>query len=252
MHRSFDEYRTAYQHVAMERRDGILEVRLHTDGGPLLWGAGPHTELGWALREIGGDPGNRVVILTGTGTEFIARLDDSWVGPMTPPKWERIYTNGKRLLAALLDIEVPVIAAVNGKATVHAELAVLSDIVLATPETVFSDAPHFRFGTVPGDGVHAVWSTLLGVNRARYFLLTGQRISAAEAKDLGVVNEVVPAAELLPRAYELAEALCQQDDITLRYTREVMTEPLRRLVAERVGHGLALEGLGAFATWPAG
>ena len=191
-------------------------------------------------------------MLTGTGDEFIARLDDSWVGAMTPPKWERIYTNGKRLLTALLDIEVPVIGAINGRATVHAELALLSDIVLATPATVFSDAPHFRFGTVPGDGVHVVWSTLLGVNRARYFLLTGQRITAEEARDLGVVNEVIAAADLLSRAHALARDLCKQDDITLRYTREVMTEPLRRLVAGRIGHGLALEGLGAFATWPSG
>lgn len=250
MQRSFERYRDAYRHIAMTREEGVLELRLHTDGGPLVWGAGPHSELGWAFREIGGDPANRVVVLTGTGTEFIARLDDSWVGAMTPPKWERIYTDGKRLLTALLDIEVPVIGAINGRATVHAELALLSDIVLAASTTVFSDAPHFRFGTVPGDGVHAIWSTLLGVNRARYFLLTGQRIGADEARDLGVVNEVVADEDLLPRARTLARELCGQDDITLRYTREVMIEPLRRLVAGRIGHGLALEGLGAFATWP--
>ena len=129
MIRAFEEYQHAYRHVAMTREDGVLELRLHTDGGPLVWGDGPHSELGRCFWDVGSDPANRVIILTGTGNEFIGRLDDSWVGAMTPEKWNRIFTNGKRLLQALLDIEVPVIGAVNGKATVHAELALLSDIV---------------------------------------------------------------------------------------------------------------------------
>jgi enoyl-CoA hydratase/carnithine racemase len=248
--RSFDEYRQAYRHVAMTRDDGVLELRLHTEGGPLVWGAEPHTELGHCFREIGADPTNRVVILTGTGEEFIARLDDSWVGPMTPAKWERIYTDGRRLLQALLDVEVPMVAAVNGRAVVHAELAVLCDLVIASDDAVFQDAPHFRYGTVPGDGVHLVWPHLLGANRGRWFVLTGQRIGADEALRLGLVGEVHPRERLQERAWELARQLARQPDITLRYTREALAEPLRRVVASGLGHGLALEGLGAFETWP--
>ena len=116
---------------------------------------------------------------------------------MTPAKWNRIYTNGKRLLSALLDIEVPVVAAINGPASVHAELALLSDIVIASDDSYLQDAPHFRYGTVPGDGVQAIWPLLLGPNRGRFFLLTGQRISAIEAQQLGVVAEVHPRSELL-------------------------------------------------------
>jgi enoyl-CoA hydratase/carnithine racemase len=250
--RVFDEYRNAYRHVVMTREAGILELRLHSDGGPLVWGASPHTELGHCFREIGADPTNRVVILTGSGDEFIARLDDSWVGPMTPAKWERIYTNGKRLLHALLDIEVPVVAAVNGKATVHAEIALLCDLVIASEHAVFQDAPHFRHGTVPGDGVHIVWPHLLGANRGRWFVLTGQRLSASEAHQLGLVGEVVPHDQLRDRAWQLATELCRQPDIVLRYTREALVEPLRRLLAGGLGHGLALEGLGAFESWPTG
>lgn len=252
MRASFDQYSVRYRHVAMTRRDGVLELRLHSDGGPLVWGDGPHSELGDCFAEVGTDPENRVVILTGTGPEFIARLDDSWVGAMTPATWSRIYTHGKRLLAGLLDIEVPVIAAVNGRATVHAELAVLADIVLASEDAVFADAPHFRHGTVPGDGVHVVWPLLLGPNRGRYFLLTGQRLSAREAHALGVVSEVVAPEHLVERAWELARELCRQPDTTLRYTRVALTQQLRRLLLDHVGHGLALEGLGAFASWPTG
>ncbi len=233
----------------MRREDGILELRLHTDDGPLIWGDGPHAELGNCFSDVGRDTDNRVV-LTATGDQFCTRIDTSWFGPMTPSKWARIYTNGKRLLQALLDIEVPVIAAVNGPASVHAEVAVLADVVVAAEHSYFQDSPHFRFGTVPGDGVHVVWPLLLGPNRGRYFLLTGQKISAAEALGLGIVGEVVPGETLQARAWELARLLCRQPDTTLRYTRVAVTEQLRRAVRDGISHGLALEGLAAHETWP--
>ena len=231
---------------------GVLEMRLHTNGGPLVWGDDAHTELVYAFTDVGGDPGNRVVLLTGTGNRFIANLDDSLSGTMTPAKWDKIYAHGKRLLQRLLEIPVPIIAAINGPATVHAEIAVLSDIVIAADHTYISDAPHFRYGAVPSDGVHIVWPLLLGYNRGRYFLLTGQRLSASEAQDLGVVNEVVAADRLMERAYELAHTLARQPDTTLRYARDAMTQRLKRLVLDDLAYGLALEGLGAYATWPTG
>jgi len=248
--RPFEEYANSFRHVSMTRRDGILGMRLHSEGGPLVWGDSPHSELGYAFEAVGADRDNRVVILTGTGDNFCARIDKSWVGAMTPAKWDRIYFNGKRLLMKLLDIEVPIIAAINGPARVHAEMAVMSDICVAADTTVFQDAPHFRLGTVPGDGVHLIWQALLGPNRGRYFLLTGQRLSASEALDLGVVSEVLPMADLLPRAWELAAQLAVQADTTLRYTRVALTQNLKRMFTDNLGYGLALEGLNSHATWP--
>jgi enoyl-CoA hydratase/carnithine racemase len=247
---TLSDYEKAYKHVMVRRSDGVLELRLHTDGGSLIWGAGPHTELGSCFEDVAKDPGNRVVILTGTGDTFCARVDKSWAGSMTPAKWDTIYFNGKRLLTNLLNIEVPVIAAINGPARVHAELAVLSDVTIAADTTVFQDAPHFRLGTIPGDGVHVVWQELLGPNRGRYFLLTGQRIAADQALKLGIVNEVVAPGAVLDRAWELARQLAAQADTTLRYTRVALTQHLKRRLLEEVGYGLALEGLNAYATWP--
>jgi len=250
MKTTFDEYSTRYRHVVMQRDAGVLELRLHSDGGPLVWGSGPHTELGYCFADVGSDPDNQVIILTGTGDRFIADLDKSWVGEMTPTRWDEIYRNGKRLLMNLLEIEVPMIAAVNGPATVHAELGLLCDVVLASQTTSFQDAPHFRFGTVPGDGVHVVWPLLLGMNRARHFLLTGRRLSASEALDLGVVAEVHPPEQLMARAHELARELLRQPAITLRYTRVAMTQVIKRMMLDQLGYGLALEGLGAVNHWP--
>src|SRR4051812_15839148 len=111
----FEEYATKYQDIRMQRRNGILEVTFHTKGGPLQWNESAHREFAYAFTEIGADPENKVVILTGTGDVFCAEVDFRSFGALgTPQGWDKIYWEGKRLLMNLLDIEVPMIAAVNG------------------------------------------------------------------------------------------------------------------------------------------
>jgi enoyl-CoA hydratase/carnithine racemase len=252
----FTDYAKSYSHIRMEREDGILEITFHTDGGTLVWGGGPHAQLGPAFYDIGRDHENKIVIMTGTGNSFIEEINSEVLGErlpkskITPSTWDHIYSDAKRLLADLLDIEVPIIAAVNGPVNIHAEIAVLSDIVLAAEHAVFADAPHFPNGLVPGDGVHVIWPYLLGRNRGRYFLLTGQRLSAQEALRLGIVSEVLPADKLMPRARALARQILQQPPLTVRYARVVMTQELKKLMLEHLSHGLALQGLAANEYWP--
>lgn len=246
----FEDYKDRYKFARLERRDGIMQVTLHSKGDSLIWGARPHEELVHVFQDIANDRANKVVILTGTGEAFIDAFREGQVDHIGPEDWDPVLSEGRRLLTNLLDIEVPMIAAVNGPATIHAELALLCDIVLAADHAVFQDAPHFMSGLVPGDGVHIVWPLLLGMNRGRYFLLTGQRIGAAEALDLGLVGEVLPRADLLARAWTLAEELAQQPPLTLRYARSVLTMQLKKLMLDHLGHGLALEGLAAGAYWP--
>ena len=95
---------------------------------------------------------------------------------------------------------------------------------------------------MPGDGSHLVWPILLGLNRGKYFLLTEQTLSAEQALELGIVNEVLPIAELLPRARELAAMLAERSAVTLRYTRVAINMLLRNLMQDGMSHGLALEG----------
>ena len=244
---TFDDYAERYQHINMKRRDGILQITLHTDSDSLRWGLGPHEELARAFADIGGDRDNKIVIMTGTGAEFSGpRASPTTRSPAhgaTAQTWDKIYWDGKRLLMNLLDIEVPMISAINGPAWRHSELPLLCDIVLAAEEASFQDSAHFQGGLVPGDGVHVVYPLIMGLNRGRYFLLTGQTLDAHEARDVGLVNEVLPRDEVLPRAWTLAEELLQQPALVRRYSRVMLTQYVKRAMHDLLGYGLALEGL---------
>jgi enoyl-CoA hydratase/carnithine racemase len=259
------DYERRYPHVAMERREGILEVLFHSGGGELKWNAEVHEELSYVFYDIARDHENRGVILSGSGNAFCAAMDTvggpaglqvAEPAPDTKPAgipsgtWDHIYSDAKYLLMNLLNIEVPIIAAVNGPALIHAELAVMGDIVIASPDTVFQDAPHFPNGVVPGDGVHVVWPLILGPNRGRYFLLTGQKIAAPEALALGVVSEILPREQLMTRAWELAREIVKRPSLAVRYARVALSQNLKELLLENLGYGLALEGLGGAAFWP--
>ena len=242
-----DDYTQRFSNIDFERRGGILAMRLHTNQDSLKWGAvatSIHAQLGRAFYDVAHDPLLRVVILTGTGASFCSEMDLSELPAMNGMEWSRLAEEGRELMMNFLDIGIPVIAAVNGPAYIHAQLPVLADIVLAAEEGEFADMAHFTAGVVPGDGAHTVWLDLLGANRGRYFLLTGQRLGAKEAQALGVVAEVLPRARLMDRAWALATELAAKPIITLRNTRSAFTHPLKRRLLDELSRGLALEGLG--------
>src|SRR6202047_3382080 len=241
----FDDYRDKYENVRMKRENGILEVALHTRGGPLVFNGHVHEALVRAFRDIGDDRENHVVILTGTGNEFCAQITADGFDFFTPTGFDKILREGTKVLENILDIQVPMIAAINGPVTVHSEYALLCDMVITTEHAYLQDTPHPAFGIVPGDCLHVVWPEVIGEIRGRYFLLSGQKLNAAEAKGYGAVNEVVHRETLLPRAWELARYLKKQNPLTLRYTRMALSTRFRRRLQESLSYGLALEGISA-------
>ena len=131
--------------------NGVLEIALHTDGGPLIFNGHTHEQFVDLFHAVGSDPDNRVVILTGSGRAFMDTISPEGFDFFSPRGFDKIYREGKKVLMNILDIEVPMIAALNGPVRLHSEYALLADVVLATPETVFQDKPHFDFGIVPGE-----------------------------------------------------------------------------------------------------
>ncbi len=235
----FDRYPTI--HFERNQR-GVLSVRLHSDDGPVVYTEQHHEDWCGAFYDIGADRDNRVVVITGTGDSFIDAY--GWKGTYSRASdWDDKSYEGRRMIRNYLDIEVPIIAAVNGPASVHNELAVLADIVLASTTATFSDAPHFPNRVPPGDGIQVIWQELLGLNRGRYFLLTGQELSAEEAYQLGVVSEVLVPDKLMTRAHELADQLSKVGTMTLRMTKSVLVQNLRRKMDEQLTASITLEGM---------
>jgi enoyl-CoA hydratase/carnithine racemase len=244
---AFADYFEKFDTIRMRRDDGILEMTLHTEGGSLRWSRHPHRELEQAFLDVGRDRENHVIILTGTGAEFSGpapTVDDNLkTHNMSTDAWGELGWESKHLVFNMLAIDTPMIAAINGPVLRHAELPVMCDIVLATETACFQDSAHFTGGLVPGDGMHVVFPMVMGLNRGRYFLLTGQKVSAAEAKEMGVVNEIVAGDALLPRAWEHARNIMKLPELNRRYTRILITEMLRRQMNDLLPYGLALEGL---------
>src|SRR5580693_3365409 len=211
----FDVYRDSFPNARLTRsKTGVLEVALHTNGGTLAFNGYTHEQFVELFHAIGSDPDNRVVILTGSGKAFMESISPEGFDFFSPVGYDKIYREGRKVLMNILDIEVPLIAAVNGPVRLHSEYILLADIVLATPSTVFQDKPHFELGVASGDGVHLLWQEAIGSIRGRYFIMTRQELDAQTAKDWGAVNEIVPADKLLARAREIAEGLAKLPPLT--------------------------------------
>src|SRR5947209_9027628 len=142
----FDAYRDRFPNVRLTRSEsGVLEVALHTDGGTLVFNGHTHEQFVDLFHAIGSDRDNRVVILTGSGAAFMESISPDGFDFFSPQGYDKIYREGKKVLMNILDIEVPLIAAVTGPVRLDSEYILLADIVLASPSTVFQDKPHFEF-----------------------------------------------------------------------------------------------------------
>src|SRR6266704_1635752 len=203
----FEEYKERFkQHYKLERReDGVILVQAHTAGGPIQLSVENHRSVGQLFKTIGADPENEVMIFTGTGKDFMMDADPEGFkleqADLQHWAYEYAYKDGRINVSSLInDLEIPTIGVINGHAS-HAEICLMCDLTLCAEEAVIFD-PHFNMGSVPGDGIHSCLQELLGVKRAAYALLTGQRIDAATALDWGMVNEVLPRDRLLDRAWK--------------------------------------------------
>jgi enoyl-CoA hydratase/carnithine racemase len=247
MEKTASEYFTSYRSLKLTRdTHGVLVAEFHTKGRPFIFSAPDHTEFVEAFYRISQDRDNKIVILTGAGGEFIPSIDFTSFGNVADPGiWSQAHDEGVQILENLANIRVPVIAAVEGRANVHSEYALLANVVIAGEGASFNDLPHFAGGIVPGDGIFTTWSYRAGAGRAEAFLLNPQPITAKTAQEWGVVAEVVPNGQAVARARELAALYLKAPEVTRRNTRAHFIQPLKERLVREVGYGLSLEGASA-------
>jgi len=237
-------YFGSYSNLKLTRgASGVLVAEFHSNGGPFIMTAQAHTEFVDAFYRIGQDRANKIVILTGAGGEFITDVDWSSFGDVADPGvWSQVHDEGVQVLENIANIRVPLVAAIEGRAHVHSDYALLASVIVAAEGATFQDVAHFAAGVAPGDGIFTTWSYRAGAGRAEAFLLNPQPLPARTAREWGVVAEVVPNGKALSRARELAELYLKAPEVTRRNTRIHFIQPLKERIVREVGYGLSLEG----------
>lgn len=248
-HAADPAYFTQTDNMRMTRdAHGVLLVEMNTNGGPFTFTAKAHEAFVDAFYRIGRDRDNKIVILTGKGGQWMGSIDFASFGNVADPDvWSKVHDEGTQIVENIANIRVPMICAVEGKAWVHTEYCTLANVVVAGAGASFSDAPHFAGGIVPGDGIFTTWSYRMGPTRSEALLLDPQPFGAAQAREYGLVSEVVPDGQAVARARELAAHYLAKPEVTRRDTRTYFMQPIKLALVQQTGYGLSLEGASAAA-----
>jgi enoyl-CoA hydratase/carnithine racemase len=212
---------SAYTTLETARVGDVLRVTIAHPTSPLnAVDEALHGDLTRLFADLRRESDARAVLLTGRGRAFSAGGDFAWFPQLREPgRMEALRRDAKQLIWDLVDVEVPIVAAVNGPAMgLGASIALLCDVIFMADTAVIGD-PHVKVGIVAGDGGAVIWPLALGPARAKQYLLTGDPLSAAEAERIGLVNRVVAAADLDREAMAFAERLAAGAPLAVRYTK---------------------------------
>ena len=233
-----------YRTIQIERRDGgVVLATLNRPERLNAVDTWMHYELARITREGAADRDLRALVFTGAGRAFSAGGDfggglDDEAPEDSPP----MMLEAMQIVENLLDFPKPVISAVNGYAMgLGANFALLCDIVVASPSTVFADT-HVKMGIGAGDGGQVIWPLLMGVNRAKYYLMTGDRLTGEEAERFGLVNFLVDDDELLPKALEVAQRLATGPTLAITASKVPLNRWIKSMAQQIMPLSLEMEG----------
>ncbi len=223
-----------YARIIASREGRILTLTL-TGANPVnAVDAAMHHELARVFSDAQDDPDSDLIVLTGAGRAFCAGGDTTWFKTQIeqPATFRAIGPEAKRIVTSLLDLEKPILCRLNGAAAgLGATLALLCDVVIAADKAVIGD-PHVKVGLVAGDGGAIIWPQLIGFARAKELLMTGDMLTAQQARDLGLVNHIVPDAELDAKVAEVAGKILGNPRWAVRWTKTIANIPLRVIAAQ--------------------
>jgi enoyl-CoA hydratase len=234
-----------YEHLVIGRRGRVVTIALYRPEKLNAFNARLHAELATILQRVGDDPDSDIIVLTGSGRAFSAGGDIGWqqAAYENPVLFEATVREAKQIIFAMLDCEKPIIARINGPAVgLGATIALFSDVSFIA-ETAHIADPHVSVGMVAGDGGALIWPHLVGLARAKHYLLTGDPIDASEAVRIGLVNFVVPDAELDLAVDTYADRLAAGAQLAIRYSKLTINAGIRALAASAMDVGLGYESV---------
>lgn len=227
-------------------RDGAVLTAIISGANPVNGvDAAMHDELATVFTDLQRDADSDIIILTAEGRAFCAGGDFDWFKEQIddPAKFRSIAWDAKRIVSTILEMEKPIICRLNGAAAgLGATIALLCDIIIADQTAKIGD-PHVKVGLVAGDGGAMIWPQLIGYAKAKELLMTGDLLSAGEAKELGLINYAVPAAELDAKVGELVAKLQANPKWAVRWTKTVTNIPLRALAAQLMDASVGWESV---------
>jgi enoyl-CoA hydratase len=210
-----------YESIRREHIGSVLKLTIDNPRSDLnVVDSQVHHELTELFADLRRERDARAVLLTGSKRAFSAGGDFAWFSELRDPEsLDALQSDARRIIIDLLDVEIPVVCALNGPAVgLGASIALLCDVIFMADTATIAD-PHVRVGIVAGDGGAVIWPLVLGPARAKQYLLTGDAVTADEAERLGLVNKVVPASELEAEALAFATRLAEGAPLAVRYTK---------------------------------
>ena len=220
-----------YQHLLFDRRpNGVVLITINRPEVMNATNARLHWELTQVWLTIDADPAARVALVTGAGRAFSAGGDISLVEEMTTnhEAVARTLREASDLVYNMINLDKPVISAINGVAVgAGLVVALLADVSIIAETARFTDG-HTRLGVAAGDHAAIIWPLLCGMAKAKYYLLTSDFIDGREAERIGLVSRCVPADKVMETALGVAEALAGGSQHAIRFTKRALNNWLRQ------------------------
>lgn len=236
---------SGYQTLALRRDGAVLTVALDRPEVMNATNARVEIELCRFFTEVSHDADTRVVVLTGNGRAFCGGGDFAYIREMmdAPERFLDTMPYARRLVYAMLDCSKPVIAKINGHAMgLGATLALFCDVSFAAAHAKIAD-PHVAIGFVAGDGGAVIWPQLVGYNRAKEYLFTGEPLLAPDAERIGLINHAVPAEELDARVQAYADKVAAMPARAVQWTKAAINIGLKQLAHSIMDASIAYEAL---------
>lgn len=226
----------AYSSIELTSADGIALLTFNRPKALNALNSSLLEELSTALDSISQDETIRVLILTGAGEKsFIAGADITEIATLTPLGAKKFAQFGQNIISKLQGLAIPVIAAVNGFALGGGcEMALACDFIYASEKAIFG-LPEITLGVIPGFGGTQRLPRLIGANRAKEMIFTGKHLTAAEAKEIGLVNKIFAPEELLDAAQAVAKLIALKGKASLCAAKQTVNQGLNADLATGLG-----------------